>query len=456
MRFPFRLTRPALATITLILTSNVFAAVAPLDGALFDCAPTAEESVAYYSDLAFRESPFEDIAGTGRMSATDATRRNHYRIARDARDRVVSVRHALGSRLRDPDPEHRFFFQAAEMRLCYPEGHEVRKFFNARGRPLAIRGNVAEERFTLDAEGYRKSLRHLGVDGQAVDSGWGIARYDWQRSDDGSVIETRINLAGESVQMRPDLPFERVRLRFGPSGWLSRLEHIDASGALLNNSMKAAEDRLEYRASGEFIAWNVYDAKGKRVEGNAPNVARGITSYHANGQPLITRFEDRDGRPMAMANGVWAEHAEFDEAGNMTEARFLGPDGKLAVAPEVGCAIFEFRWEAEGLLRGHLACFDAVRRPARFTQGGFHRITDRFTESGDLTETRLEDEEGNLIGNEQGIARITLRHDDQGRPIERHFFDADGKPKVLGAAGSDVVRYRYTEAGFQVREAPSH
>ncbi len=455
MRFPFRLTRAALAAIALTLAGNVFAEADPSDGVLSVCAPAAEESVAYYSDLAFRESPFEDIAGTGRMSAADAKRRNHYRIARDAQDRVVSVRHALGDRLRDPEPGHRFFFQAAEMRLCYPRGHEVRTFFNTRGHPTTIRGSVAEERFTLDANGYRQSLRHLGIDGQPVDSGWGIARYDWQRHDDGSVIETRHNLAGAAVAMRPDLPFERVRLRFGPSGWLARLEHIDAKGALLENPMKAAEDRLEYRASGEFIAWNVYDAKGQRVEGNAPNVARGIMTYHANGQPLSTRFEDRNGRPMAMANGVWVEDAAFDEAGNMTEARFLGPDGKLAVAPEVGCAIFEFRWEAEGLLRGHFACFDEQRRPAKFAQGGFHRVTDRFTESGDLEETRFEDENGHLIADAQGIARIVVRRDKQGRPIARHFLDAEGKPMVLAAAGTAVVRYRYTEAGFQVRETAS-
>jgi YD repeat-containing protein len=452
MRFPSRLMRPALATLALTVTGHALAQATPADDALFECTPAAEESVAYYSDLAFRESPFEDIAGTGRMSAADATRRNHYRIARDARDRVVSVRHALGNRLRDPDPEHRFFSQAAEMRLCYPQGHEVRKFFNTRGRPTTIRGSVAEERFDLDEEGYRQALRHLGVNGQPVDSGWGIARYDWQRNDDGSVIETRHNLAGEAVAMRPNLPFERVRLRFGPSGWLAKLEHLDDKGALLDNPMNAAEDRLEYRASGEFIAWNVYDAKGERVEGNAPNVARGITSYHANGLPLSTRFEDRNGRPMAMANGVWVEHAEFDEAGNMTEARFFGSDGKLAVAPEVGCALFEFRWEAEGLLRGHLACFDAQRRPARFTQGGFHRVTDRFNASGDLQETRFEDENGRLIASTQGIARIVVRYDDQGRPIEREFLDAEGKPTVLPAAGSAVVRYRYTESGFQVRD----
>ena len=77
MRFTFLLTRAALAAIALTLTGNVFAEANTSDGALSDCVPAAEESVAFYSDLAFRESPFEDIAGTGRMSAVDAKRRNY-------------------------------------------------------------------------------------------------------------------------------------------------------------------------------------------------------------------------------------------------------------------------------------------------------------------------------------------------------------------------------------------
>lgn len=406
----------------------------------------------YYADIAFRESPIEDVVGTHRLTADEARVRNHYRLAKDLSGRLISLRHALGDTTREPEPGHRFFNQAAETEICYVGNREVRHFRDAHGNPVTIRGSVAEERYELDENGFRRSLQMIGIDGEAVDNAWGIHRYQWEPQHDGSVIETRFNLAGEPVAMRPELPFFRLRLQFGPGGWLALMSNIDAHGKLVQNTMNAAQDRLDYRWNGELLAWNVFDAQQQRIEGNQPGVARGVQSYDERGLPSVTRYEDRNGKPMKASWGSLQDRADYDRFGNLVAIRFTDSAGNPQVVPEIGCAMYAMRWDASGLRRTHLSCLDADGNPAKFAQGGYHQVVERYDEAGDPVEIRFEDDQGRLVSRtDSGIARIQVRFDSRHRPVHRQFLDHRGKPKRLEAAGAAVLEYHYRADGYRLK-----
>ncbi len=416
---------------------------------LLTCAPTAETFVDYYASIAVRESPFEDFAGTHRLTAEEAGRRNHWRFAYGADRRLSSVTFALGTSPRVPNHTANYFSEAPVIEICYRgDSLEVRHFRDAHGNPILVRGNVAEERYRLDSLGYRSSLTFHDADGAAVENGWGIARYAWTIGKDGHVIEERVNAAGAPAAIRPGFPFHRVRLRFGPNGWLALMDNIDADGRLVQNPLNAAQDRLEYRADGHAHAWNVYDAREERAEGNGPRVARGLMSYDDDGLESGEQYENRTGAPMTNAYGFTMTRSAFDRFGNMLSRVNHDRDGRPLNNPRTGYAGYFLTWDSTGRLQRRLEYRDADGRPAIHRERGHHAVVERHDAAGNVAEMRYEDADGRLVNRlDNGVAMIRLAYDARRRVTERRFLDADGRPVVVN--GSAIVTYEYRPDGYR-------
>lgn len=403
----------------------------------------------HFAALRFRESPLESLAGVHRMDPADVRQRNHWRFEYDAQGQLRRVRFMLGDRVREVNDQGNFFIDVPDVEICTVDGTEIRHFRNASGQPAYSRGNVAEERYSRDALGRMTAVTHHDADGRVVDNGWGIARYRWQHRHDGSVIETRESLAGASVAMRPDLPFHRLRLQFGSDGNLALMSQVDESGALVANELGAAQDRLEYDAAGQMLAWNVHDAAEQRVSGNEPRVARGIRGFGPDGLQSGERYEDPEGRPMSASWGSRVEFMDRDRFGNITAHGNRDDRGNAATNPVTGCATLRMHWSADGLQRTQFACFDAANQPATMVEGGFHRLTEILDAEGRVAEMRFEDRTGALVDRPDGVARVVYRYDEQGRTASRAFFHASGKP--VEVRGSTVIPNRYRPDGYPER-----
>ena len=435
-------------TFLLIALAPVAVVAAPSEASgLMPCPAAVPAWVDHYATLAFRESPYEDLVGTHRLPEAVARQRNHYRFAYDDAGRLIRVSFVLGDQVRALDHTANVLMDTPDVEICYPDGMEVRHFRDAYGNPVYSRGNVAEERYRLDERGYRQSLTFHDADGRGIENGWGITRYRWERQRDGSVIETRVDADGEPAEIRPGFPFYRVRLSFGAGGWLALMQNIDDAGRLVRNSLDAAEDQLEYAANGDMIAWNVFDEKQQRSEGNSPRVARGVREFTREGMERIERYEDRHGKAMRNAYGFRNTEATFDRFGNML-SRFSRDEANAKTAnPETGYAGYALRWDASGRHRIGIRYIAANGEPANHVRRGYHRIEEIHDAAGDRVEVRFLDEQGDLVNRlDNGVAREVHTYDNRHRRLSQAFFDRDGKPVVVN--GSTERRWRYRADGY--------
>lgn len=414
------------------------------------CETAVEQWVEYYAALSFVESPFEDIVGVHRLTEADAERRNHYRLGYGSDRRLRSVIFELGSTPRVPDHTANALSEAPVTEICYRDGVEHRRFRDAHGNPIYIRGNVAEERYQLDSLGYRRSLTFHDADGVPIESGWGIARYDWEIRKDGTVIEDRFDAAGRPAAIRPGFPFYRLRLHFGPGGWLALMENIDSAGRLVENEMHAAQDKLEFSTDGRMRAWNVYDGDERRSEGNGPRVARGLLDFDSQGLEWLEHYRDRDGRPMENAYGFTRSTATFDRFGNMLSRFNHDANGRLLVNPRSGYAGYVFTWDASGLHRLSIAYRDANGKSTAHAERGYHRTEERIDAAGDMIELRYLDAAGRLVNRtDNGVAAIRTTFDQGHRPVTRGYFDAAGRPVSVG--GRSTLTFAYRADGYPQR-----
>ncbi len=427
--------------LTLVLI--VLAPVAVQGQGLLTCsAPTAHWSD-YYAALAFSETQFDDIRGTHRMTAAEAAERNHFRFDYDRNRRLVRVTFALGNTPRSVNNHTRTFFsETAVVTICHHDGMEVRHFLDDRGNPALTKGNVAEERYVLDSLGYRTALTFHDAAGQPVQNGWGTARITWERRKDGTVIEHRVDAAGSPAPIRPGFPFHRLRFHYGHNGWLVLMENIDSAGNLVRSPQHAAQDHLEYRPTGEMLAWNVYDEYEARVEGNPPNVARGIRIYDTNGYHQELRHQDRHFGPMADAGGVVRLIHTFDRFGNLATRRTADSTGRTVMLTSAGFATVRETWDASGLRHLRTEFLDAEDRPV-LSQGGFAAIDRIHDDRGLVRELRFLDVTGRLASRANGgVAIQALEYDAQRRLTRVRYLDANRAPVALQGVAEQEIRYR--------------
>lgn len=403
----------------------------------------------FFVSLAFRESPYADFLGVGPVSPIVAARHNHFRFTYDGEGRPVEIAFRLGSRLRPPNDSANYFFPSSVVRIDYPVGHEVRRFFDERDRPVAVRGGVYREVFDLDAQGRRTALRFVDRQGRPVENDWGIASYGWHAEADGSVTEWRKGLDGAPVAMRPHLAFGVLRLRYDASGLLSVMQNLNRRGALLENETGVAQDRLDYSPGGRVEGWSVLDAKGYLQRGNHPNVARGFLSYDDRGLESGIRYEDESGRPIRSALGWGRGVTVWDEFGNWRSRRFFDEHGAPMVVAELGYHGYAYEWDETGLRRIALRLFDLEGHPVLHAQRGFAAALSEYDERGRRIAERYVDAEGHPVERaDTGVASIRDLWDANDFLVERRFLDAAEKPVINRREDCARIRYRYAPDGF--------
>lgn len=309
----FRMRRVAMTMVALAVSSFVSA-----------------DTVKYYRNLVFRESPIEDIRGRYEIDAVTAKKVIHFRMRYDDRNRLVEVSRRVGDNLTENDGSFAgFFWWAPKLEIAYAAGKETRWFSDVTGERTAAHGKVYRMEFTLDTHGRRSRLNYFGKDGNAVDCEWGIHEYRWTHPSTGVVIETRTNVTGKPATMRNNLLFHTVRLEFGKDDLLDFVFNIDGKGDLVDNPQGAAVDRIVYDLNHNFIRWQVYDRARRIKNGNDPMVAMGEYTYDANGNALTLHGYGEQGENRGFSWSGGRERFLYDELGNLTSIGRTDLDGVL-------------------------------------------------------------------------------------------------------------------------------
>lgn len=287
------------------------------------------ETVKYYRNMVFRESPVEDIRGRQEIDAAAAKQVIHFRFHYDDQNRLTEVSRRVGDKLTENDGSFPgFFWWAPKVDIRYVDGKEIRHFNNVANERTSAHGNVFQMVFTLDAKGRRSQLHYFDKDGKPVDGEWGIHEYRWNYPQPGVIIEERSNVAGAPATMRSDFMFNTIRMEFGADDWLDFVFNIDAKGDLVENDTGAAVDRIVYDLHGNFIRWQVYNKLRLPKNGNYPLVAMGEYTYDQFGNSVMLRGYGEQGENRLFS---WGGNQPFgyDTRGNITSIATVGLDGKL-------------------------------------------------------------------------------------------------------------------------------
>lgn len=332
------------------------------------------ETIKYYRNMVFRESPIEDYRGRYEIDATTAKDVIHFRFHYDDKNRLIEVSRRVGDQLTQNDGSFPgFFWWAPRVKIEYSPGRETRWFTDVAGERTAAHGKVFRMEFSLDAQGRRSRLNYFDQDGKPVDCEWGIHEYRWTHPAKGVVIEERSNLTGEPATMRSDLLFQRVRLEFGKDDLLDFVYNIDANGELVDNPHGAAVDRIVYDLQQNFIRWQVYDKARRPKNGNSPMVAMGEYTYDEHGNSLSLRGYGEQGENRGFAWSGGMERFLYDQRGNITSMGNTDLDGKLVREQRV-------EYSADGTRLDWLKHYDGTGKPD--PKARFFALNIRYDEKG--------------------------------------------------------------------------
>ena len=346
----------------------------------------------YYLTLAFRESPYAPHKGLHRISADRALSINHYRFDHSEDGRLIGITFALGDQQRRQNHTANYFWYASAERYEYRDDQVFVTYLDEWGEPTTVRGEVAVSVYRLDQQGRRIELSYLGVEGAPVNNDWGIHRYHWRHLDDGSVIETRYDLDGGEVPIRPGFEFKTIRLSYDANGFTRLMQRVDDGGQLVGEAGEFAQDRFTYSPGGGLVQYDVLDAKGAPA-GNHQDISSGLLTFTAQGYEHIASYQGADGNPARTDHGWWQSERAYDRFGNLTLNAFQSLDGSPRDNPKTGYATAVIEWHDDGMRRKSMRYFDESGKATNHSGRGYHAVFYDYDENGRALEQRYTTDE---------------------------------------------------------------
>lgn len=384
-------------------------------------------SVAYYSSIPLRESPYPRWRGLVRMNAKQAQSRNHYRFFYDDQFRLIRITFQLGEALKEPNHTANYFFTTPEIRFTYQDNLEIRTFYDRFGNPSTQRG-AYKEIYTMDEMGKYQFLHFENEKLERIENTWGIAKYQWNLQPNGAVIEQRFKLNGEPQTLRPSFEFYTIRLCYEENGFLALMQNINEHGQLIENNSGVAQDKLHFDQAGLWYGWTVLDAQNQVKRGNGPNVARGINVPNEWGYESGIRYEDERGEVVKNAYGFWGSLRFYDAYGNYDFTQFIDKDGQSGIHEKAGYSIAQYLWSADGLRQEQVRLLDETKQPVMHESRGYTGFKIEYDKQGRRMKTtylNLEGKAENRLDN--GVAYIEYEYDINNRLMNSKRFDRDGK-----------------------------
>lgn len=358
---------------------------------------------------------------------------------------------------------------------------------DAWGRPLIEddSAHVTELR-ALDANGFVREIRFLGLDAKPAKSPWGAYVSRWER--DARGLELR--WCSYDVEGRPMLShrgFHCIESSYDDFGNRTEFRYVDENGRPSQDFYGVHRGQYSIDRFGNVLRTDWFGLDGKPiVSSDLPGsrcssiIARVVDGVSVGGECLNERGEPSPFRP---GHAFWRDTG--DQAGRPVETRRFDTDGTPVASPDH--ATVRYRYGAhdfieerrfytadgspgqlrgpavtrsgrgeEGLLKSEryfdahnapttargchgrdfewggyrqlaaIACLDAEGRPATDDLGVSIR---RFSYRGDglLDETRYYDTDNQPTNHSDGFARSVVQYDPQGTETHQLLYDKNGQ-----------------------------
>lgn len=309
-------------------------------------ARSAHSGVEYYRNLQFSETPYDMEKGTHPITAEQAKTINCYKFTYDNTGKLLSVEFVRNNILLD----YSSMQGAAKITYEYPEGRQVKHWFNKNNEPVESAGVYAAE-YALDPNGNRVGLMNLAKDGSMIENRNKIHSYVWSILPDGMVRELRYNLKGEETVMNPFCPFYELRFTYNDKGYTTRMANFKADTLYNCTAENCGDIGVSYfsfvpNQFGDLESFSVFNATGQ-MSNLYWGWSKRLNKVDENGYVIETRVFDQDNEYVG-GKLIPVTQNKYDEHGALVEVKFLDKDGKLINSADNGVAITAYKYDEQG------------------------------------------------------------------------------------------------------------
>ncbi|OBX24073.1 MULTISPECIES: S41 family peptidase [Bizionia] len=291
------------------------------------------QSTTYFKHLIFRETPFSKTEGRIPLTETEAQKVNHFKLDYDSLNRLVAVEYKYAQNLIDLNRSGILDGKRAlapKTQIGYSENTETRLFFDADNQPTTNGMGVFKEVYAYNKNGKRIGLTYYNKNEEPINNSWNIFEYTWKHINNNAVLETRKDVTGVQVTMRPYYKFYNVLYKFNDNGLLQSMNNVNENMELVNDETGIAIDQAIYDKNKNLIRFKFFNAENQPAVGSFLGTAGGFATYDTNGNCLKYATVGLNGNYKVdiRSNDAYSKY-KFDSIGNLIAYSSYDIDNKI-------------------------------------------------------------------------------------------------------------------------------
>lgn len=220
--------------------------------------------------------------------------------------------------------------------------------------------------------------------------------------------------------------FNKMRMRYSNSGWVTETCYYDKDDHLCMNSQGFAIQRAEYEETenGMICKYSVYDTLDRPCMQNIMNVSKLVFIYDKHANLISQACFDTINQPCMTKDQLCSKcENQFDEYGHLIQSNYYNyVDGEYVPCRNYeNLAIMRKKYDERGYLI-ESSSYDENDTPT-FCIYGFSKFKAKYDDRGRCTEMRFYIEDSVLYNNAEGVAMTQWEYDDKGDCTKMLLYD---------------------------------
>ncbi|MFK5983597.1 MAG: S41 family peptidase [Flavobacteriaceae bacterium] len=294
---------------------------------------TEAQTTKYFKHLVFRETPYSKTEGRITLSEDESKNTNHFKLSYDTSNRLILIEYLYKNSLINLNRSGILDGKralASKTKIDYTKNTETRIFFDVDNKPVSNGMGVFKEVYLYNKKGKRIGLKFYNKNDEPINNSWNIFEYTWKHVNNNSVLETRKDVNGVNVTMRPYYKFYNVLYKFNDKGLLLSMNNVDKRLKLTNDETGIAIDKATYDEEKNLTNFKFLNAENKPAVGSFLGTAGGFATYDDSGNCLKYATVGLDGNYKVdkRSNDAYSKY-KFDSIGNLVERSNYDIDNKI-------------------------------------------------------------------------------------------------------------------------------
>ncbi len=294
---------------------------------------TEAQTIKYFKHLVFRETPYSKTEGRITLSEDKSKNTNHFKLSYDTSNRLILIEYLYKNNLIDLNRSGILDGKralASKTKIKYIGNEEVRTFFSVEDESTINGMGVFKEVYSYNKKGKRIGLKFYNKNDEPINNSWNIFEYTWKHINNNSVLETRKDVNGVNVTMRPYYKFHNVLYKYNDNGTLLSMNNVDSKMKLVNDDTGIAIDKAIFDKDNNLVSFKFFNAENKPAVGSFLGTAGGFATYDDNGNCLKYATVGLDGNYKVdkRSNDAYSKY-KFDSIGNLIERSNYDIDNKI-------------------------------------------------------------------------------------------------------------------------------